>query len=52
MYAIRSYYESYALTVTLLDEEKTLTDKQIDKVMLTLAKAYEKEFNAVIRGLT
>jgi phenylalanyl-tRNA synthetase beta chain len=44
--------KSYALTFTLLDEDKTLTDKQIDKIMLGLARAFEKEFNAVIRGLT
>ncbi|MEN8228818.1 MAG: phenylalanine--tRNA ligase subunit beta [Bacteroidota bacterium] len=43
--------KSYALTFTLLDEEKTLTDKQIDKVMLNLAKAFEREFGAVIRGM-
>jgi phenylalanyl-tRNA synthetase beta chain len=43
--------KSYALSFTLLDEEKTLTDKQIDKVMLSLARAFEKEFNAVIRGM-
>ncbi|MGW8316773.1 MAG: phenylalanine--tRNA ligase subunit beta [Bacteroidales bacterium] len=43
--------KSYALTFTLLDEEKTLTDKQIDKVMLGLAGAFEREFNAVIRGM-
>jgi phenylalanyl-tRNA synthetase beta chain len=44
--------KSYALTFTLLDEEKTLTDKQIDKVMLGLARAFEREFNAVIRGMS
>lgn len=43
--------KSYALTFTLLDEEKTLTDKQIDKVMLNLARAFEKEFGAVVRGM-
>jgi phenylalanyl-tRNA synthetase beta chain len=43
--------KSYALSFTLLDEEKTLTDKQIDQVMMSLAKAFEKEFNAVIRGM-
>ena len=43
--------KSYALTFTLLDEEKTLTDKQIDKTMLNLAKAFEKEFGAIVRGL-
>jgi phenylalanyl-tRNA synthetase beta chain len=44
--------KSYALSFTLLDEEKTLTDKQIDKIMLSLARAFEKEFNAVIRGMS
>lgn len=43
--------KSYALTFTLLNEEKTLTDKQIDKIMLGLARAFEREFNAIIRGL-
>jgi len=44
--------KSYALSFTLLDENKTLTDKQIDKTMLHLAKAFEKEFAAKIRGLS
>jgi phenylalanyl-tRNA synthetase beta chain len=43
--------KSYALTFTLLDEEKTLTDKQIDKAMLNLARAFEREFGAQVRGL-
>ena len=43
--------KSYALSFTLLNEEKTLTDKQIDKVMMSLAKAYEREFGALVRGL-
>ena len=43
--------KSYALSFTLLDEEKTLTDKQIDNAMLKIARAFEKEFGAVIRGL-
>jgi len=43
--------KSYALSFTLLDEEKTLTDKQIERVMLSLARAFEKEYHAVIRGL-
>jgi len=43
--------KSYALSFTLLDENKTLTDKQIDKAMMGLARAYEKEFAAIIRGL-
>ena len=43
--------KSYALTFTLLDENKTLNDKQIDKTMLSLARAFEKEFGAVVRGM-
>jgi phenylalanyl-tRNA synthetase beta chain len=43
--------KSYALTFTLLDEDKTLTDKQIDKAMLRIASAYEKELGASVRGM-
>jgi phenylalanyl-tRNA synthetase beta chain len=43
--------KSYALTFTLLDEEKTLTDKQIDKTMLNLAHAFEMELGAQVRGM-
>ncbi len=43
--------KSYALTFTLLDEDKTLTDKQIDKAMLRIASAFEKELGASIRGM-
>ena len=43
--------KSYALTFTLLDEDKTLTDKQIDKVMLNLANSFNREFGAVVRGM-
>jgi len=43
--------KSYALTFTLLDEDKTLTDKQIDKAMLRIAKTFEKELGASIRGM-
>ncbi len=43
--------KSYALTFTLLDKDKTLTDKQIDKAMLNIAKAFEREFGAVVRGM-
>jgi len=43
--------KSYALTFTLLDEDKTLTDKQIDKSMLRIASAYEKELGASVRGM-
>jgi phenylalanyl-tRNA synthetase beta chain len=43
--------KSYALTFTLLDEDKTLTDKQIDKAMLRIANAFEKELGASVRGM-
>lgn len=43
--------KSYALTFTLLDEDKTLTDKQIDKAMLRIAKAFEQELGASVRGM-
>ncbi len=43
--------KSYALTFTLLDEDKTLTDKQIDKAMLRIAGAFEKELGASVRGM-
>lgn len=42
--------KSYALSFILMDEEKTLTDKQIDKVMNRIASACEKELGAVVRG--
>ena len=41
--------KSYALSFTLQDQEKTLTDSQIDKVMNNLMKAFEKELGAQIR---
>ena len=41
--------KSYAVSFTLLDEEKTLTDSQIDKVMNNLMKAFEGELGAKIR---
>lgn len=43
--------KSYALSFTLLDEEKTLTDKQIDKAMMRMARAFEQELGATVRGL-
>ena len=43
--------KSYALSFTLLDENETLTDHQIDKVMMNLARAFEKEFGARVRGM-
>jgi len=43
--------KSYALSFTLLDDNKTLTDKQIDKVMMKLARSFERELGAQVRGL-
>jgi phenylalanyl-tRNA synthetase beta chain len=47
---IQSGKKSYALSFTLRDDEKTLTDKEIDKVMSRLMDAFEKKLGAVIRG--
>jgi len=41
--------KSYAVSFTLQDEEKTLTDKVIDKVMNKLIQAYQKRLKATIR---
>ncbi|WNB18273.1 phenylalanine--tRNA ligase subunit beta [Marivirga arenosa] len=41
--------KAYALSFTLQDKTKTLTDKIIDKTMDKLMKAFEKEIGAVIR---
>jgi len=41
--------KSYALSFTLQDEHKTLTDKQIDKIMRKLQEAFSREFDAVLR---
>lgn len=41
--------KSYAVSFILLDEEKTLTDKVIEKTMNRLMEAYQKELGAVIR---
>lgn len=41
--------KSYALTFTLLDNEKTLTDQMIEKVMERLIGAFESQLGAVIR---
>lgn len=40
---------SYALTFLLEDPNKTMTDKQIDKIMSKLIKEYETKLNAKIR---
>jgi phenylalanyl-tRNA synthetase beta chain len=41
--------KSYAVSFILRDELKTLTDKNIDKVMNNLIRAYTQELNAQIR---
>jgi len=43
--------KSYAISFTLLDEDKTLADKQIDKAMLRIARAFESELGVSIRGM-
>ncbi|MEI8224815.1 MAG: phenylalanine--tRNA ligase subunit beta [Bacteroidota bacterium] len=41
--------KSYAVSFILRDDLKTMTDKNIEKVMNNLIKAFEKELNAQIR---
>ncbi len=41
--------KSYAVSFTLLDEEKTLTDKEINKTMDRLINAYKAKLQAEIR---
>ena len=41
--------KSYALSFTIQDERKTLTDKQIDKIMKKLQQNFEREFGASLR---
>ncbi len=41
--------KSYGLSFTLLDQESTLTDKQIDKIMTKLQECFEKDFDAQLR---
>ena len=41
--------KSLALSLTFLDEEKTLTDKEIDGMMSRIMGALEKEVQAEIR---
>jgi phenylalanyl-tRNA synthetase beta chain len=41
--------KSYAISFILRDDIKTLTDKNIDKVMNNLIKVFKKELNAQIR---
>ena len=41
--------KSYALSFTLQDDKRTLTDKQIDKIMKKLQQNFESEFGASLR---
>lgn len=41
--------KSYAVSFTLQDEHKTLTDKQIDQIMSSLQGNFEKELGAELR---
>ena len=41
--------KSYAVSFTLQDEHKTLTDKQIDKIMSKLQSNFETKLNAELR---
>lgn len=41
--------KSYAVSYTLQDAKKTLTDKQIDKIMKKLQNLYKKELGAELR---
>lgn len=41
--------KSYALSFVLRDDEKTLTDKEIDKAMQRIMDAFEQKMGAVIR---
>ncbi len=41
--------KSYAINFTFQDEHKTLTDKQVDKIMSKLKQRFETDFGAVLR---
>ena len=41
--------KSYAVSFILQDQKKTLTDREIDKVMNKLIRAYQDQLGAVIR---
>lgn len=43
--------KSFAINFTFLDEEKTLTDKEIDGMMQKLMQQFTKDLQAEIRGL-
>ena len=41
--------KSYAMSFIIQDENKTLTDKQIDKIMSKIQNTFEREFDAKLR---
>ena len=41
--------KSYAVSFTIQDERKTLTDKQIDKIMSKLQANFEEQLGAELR---
>ena len=41
--------KSYAISYIIRDENKTLTDKQVDKIMSKILSIYEREFDAKLR---
>jgi len=41
--------KSYAMSFVLQDDNKTLTDKQIDKIMSKLQEGFKKQFEAELR---
>jgi len=47
---IGSGKKSYAVSFTLLDEENTLTDKQIENIMNKLITTYKEKLNAELRA--
>jgi phenylalanyl-tRNA synthetase beta chain len=42
--------KSYAISFTLRDENKTLTDAEIDIIMIKIAQSLETELGAQIRS--
>ncbi|MDT8347927.1 MAG: hypothetical protein RQ756_09000 [Flavobacteriaceae bacterium] len=42
--------KSYALRFTLLNDQKTMNDKEIDQIMQKLQSTFEQAVNAEIRG--
>jgi phenylalanyl-tRNA synthetase beta chain len=41
--------KSYAISFSMQDEQKTLTDQEVEKLMKKLAEAFERDFGATVR---